>query len=73
MEMIQPLDDFPLPPRDKVYIYKNFAVPKMRWVLLVQDVGTTLHPQFLRQRANATALQSMDHFIPQSTTRGATG
>ncbi len=40
-DIILPLNKFPLPPRDKVYIYKNFAVPKMRWVLLVQDVLPT--------------------------------
>jgi len=40
-DIIKPLDDFPLPPRDKVELYKNFALPKMRWVLMVQDVLPT--------------------------------
>ncbi len=40
-EIIQPLESFPLPNRDKVQIYKSFAIPKMRWILLVQDVLPT--------------------------------
>ena len=31
--IIQPLNAFPLPNRDKVQLYKCFALPKMRWVL----------------------------------------
>ena len=41
LEILQPLDAFPLPNRDKVQLYRNFAIPKMRWVLLVQDVLPT--------------------------------
>ena len=40
-KIINSLDEFPLPPRDKVQLYRNFALPKMRWVLLVQDVLPT--------------------------------
>ncbi len=38
--VIIPLN-FPLPPRDEVHLYKNFAVPKKKWVFLVQDVLPT--------------------------------
>ena len=41
LDIIRPVDAFPLPSRDKVQLYRNFAVPKMRWVLLVQDVLPT--------------------------------
>jgi len=40
-EIIQPLDGFPLPNRDKVHIYQGFTIPKLRWILLVQDVLPT--------------------------------
>ena len=29
-DIILPLNKFPLPQHDKVHIYRNFAVPKMR-------------------------------------------
>jgi len=41
LQIIRPLDEFPLPNRDKVQLYRNFALPKMRWILLVQDVLPT--------------------------------
>ena len=41
LQIIRPLHEFPLPNRDKVQLYRNFALPKMRWVLLVQDVLPT--------------------------------
>ena len=41
LQIIRPLDEFPLPNRDKLHLYRNFALPKMRWVLLVQDVLPT--------------------------------
>ena len=37
-DIMLPLIKFPLPQHDKVHIYRNFAVPKMRWVLQLQDV-----------------------------------
>ena len=44
LAIIRPLDEFALPNRDKVQLYRNYALPKMRWVLLVQDVlPTALH------------------------------
>ena len=41
LQIINPLDEFPLPSRDKVQLYRNFALPKMRWVLLAQDLLPT--------------------------------
>ncbi len=41
LQIINPLDEFPLPNRGKVQLYRNFALPKMRWVLLVQDLLPT--------------------------------
>ena len=40
-QIIAALDDFPLPKGDKVLVYKRFAIPKMRWILMVQDILPT--------------------------------
>ena len=68
LEIIQPLDDFPLPPRDKVQIYKNFAIPKMRWILLVQDVLPTALSRITSQTDQY--LKKWWH-LPRSTSRDA--
>ena len=66
--IIRPLDDFPLPNRDKVEVYKNFALPKMRWVLLVQDLlPTALRKITCEVEAH---LKSWWH-LPRSTSRDA--
>ena len=67
-DIMQPLDDAALPNRDKVLIYKNFAIPKMRWILMVQDVLPTA-------LQNLTALTE-SHIkkwwhLPRSTSRDA--
>ena len=68
LDIVRPLDQFPLPGRDKVQLYKNFAIPKMRWILLVQDVL----PTALRSITTETEqhLKKWWH-LPRGTSRDA--
>ena len=67
-DIIQPLQTFPLPNRDKVQLYRSFALPKMRWVLLVQD----LLPTALKRLTAATESNLKDWWhLPRSTSRDA--
>ena len=66
--ILQPLIDVNLPPRDKVALYKSFAIPKMRWVLLVQDVLPTALQRITRKLEQH--LKQWWH-LPRSTSRNA--
>ena len=68
LEIIRPLDQLPLPNRDKVQLYRNFALPKMRWVLLVQDVLPTALQQLTTECEQY--LKKWWH-LPRSTSRDA--
>ena len=41
LKIVGQLDQFALPKQDKVKLFKAFAIPKMRWVLMVQDLLPT--------------------------------
>ena len=66
--IVRPLDAFPLPPRDKVKLYRNFALPKMRWILLVQDILPTALRKITTEVEQA--LKAWWH-LPRSTSRDA--
>ena len=40
-QIMEALHSFLLPKQDKVLLYKNFAIPKIRWVLMVQELLPT--------------------------------
>ena len=67
-EIVGALDAFPLPKQDKVRLYKHFAIPKMRWVLTVQDLLPTALSR-LNQQTEAH-LKKWWH-LPRSTSRDA--
>ena len=62
------LDDFPLPPSDKVAVYKQFALPKARWVLMVQDILPTA---LTKLNQNVEAHLKKWWRLPRSTSRDA--
>ncbi len=67
-EILAALDQFQLPPADKVKLYKNFALPKLRWILLVQDVLPTALSKITR---TAESLLKKWWRLPRSTSRDA--
>ncbi len=68
LQIISALDLFPLPKQDKVLLYKRFAIPKMRWVLTVQDLLPTALSR-LNQQAEKY-LKEWWH-LPRATSRDA--
>ncbi len=67
-EVLAALDTFPLPPADKVKIYKDFAIPKLRWILLVQDILPTAMNRISRK---AEALVKKWWRMPRAASRDA--
>ena len=68
MEIMKSLDDFPLPKEDKVKLYKTFALPKMRWVVMVQDILPTA---LAKLNGQVEAFVKKWWHLPRSTSRGA--
>ena len=68
MSIMKSLDDFPLPKEDKVKLYKTFAQPKMRWVLMVQDLLPTALAKISGQ---VEAYVKKWWHLPRSTSRNA--
>ena len=67
-KIVSQLDQFLLPKQDKVKLFKNFAIPKMRWILMVQDILPTA-----LSRINCRVEGSLKKWwsLPRSTSRDA--
>ena len=68
MSIMKSLDDFPLPKEDKVKMYRSFALPKMRWILMVQDLLPTA---LSRINGQVEAYVKKWWHLPRSTSRNA--
>ena len=68
LDIMGKLDEFPLPKEDKVKLYKNFALPKMRWILMVQEVLPTALKKISGKVEN---LVKKWWHLPRSTSRDA--
>jgi len=68
LEVLQTLDSFALPPVEKVYLYKAFALPRFRWTLTVHEVLPTA---LTRINQKAEGFLKKWWRLPRSTSRDA--
>ena len=68
LSVLKELDKFPLPDVEKVFLYKNFALPRFRWSLLVHEVLPTALTQI---NSKAEGFVKKWWQLPRSTSRDA--